>query len=47
MARKKQGGFGGPMGGGVPNQAALMRQIQKMQKRWKQPRLPWAKKRWK
>jgi len=31
MARKKQGGFGGPMGGGVPNQAALMRQIQKMQ----------------
>lgn len=31
MARKKQGGFGGPMGGGVPNQASLMRQIKKMQ----------------
>lgn len=31
MARKKQGGFGGPMGGGMPNQASLMRQIKKMQ----------------
>lgn len=31
MARKKQGGFGGPMGGGMPSQASLMRQIKKMQ----------------
>jgi hypothetical protein len=31
MARKKQGGFGGPMGGGIPSQASLMRQIKKMQ----------------
>ncbi|MCZ7539554.1 MAG: YbaB/EbfC family nucleoid-associated protein [Anaerolineae bacterium] len=31
MARKKQSGFGGPMGGGVPSQASLMRQIKKMQ----------------
>jgi len=31
MARKRQGGFGGPMGGGAPSQASLMRQIKKMQ----------------
>lgn len=33
MAKRKHsgGGFGGPMGGGVPNQSALMRQLQKMQ----------------
>ncbi|MEW6577557.1 MAG: YbaB/EbfC family nucleoid-associated protein [Chloroflexota bacterium] len=31
MARKKQGGFGGPVGGGMSSQASLMRQIKKMQ----------------
>ena len=30
MAKRKRGSFGGP-GGGAPNQASLMRQIQKMQ----------------
>jgi len=32
MAKRKHGGgFGGPGGGGMPNQSSLMRQIQKMQ----------------
>jgi DNA-binding YbaB/EbfC family protein len=32
MAKRKHSGFGGgPAGGGAPNQAALLRQIQKMQ----------------
>jgi DNA-binding YbaB/EbfC family protein len=31
MAKRKHSGFGGPAGGGTPNQAALLRQIQKMQ----------------
>ncbi len=30
MARKKSG-FGGPMSGGMPNQSAMLRQVQKMQ----------------
>lgn len=29
--RRSGGSFGGPQGGGAPNQAALMRQIQQMQ----------------
>jgi DNA-binding YbaB/EbfC family protein len=31
MAKRKHTGFGGPASGGVPNQSALLRQIQKMQ----------------
>jgi DNA-binding YbaB/EbfC family protein len=31
MARKRQGGFGGRMGGGMPSQSSLMNQIKKMQ----------------
>jgi len=30
MSRKRTG-FGGPMGGGMPNQSAMLRQIQKVQ----------------
>ena len=31
MAKRTRGGFGGPPAGRMPNQAAIMRQIQKMQ----------------